>query len=206
MDLNALIDGEFAEHAGIVEATRQAVRQPLAKLAEVCVTSLKAGGKILFCGNGGSAADAQHLSTELVVRYRQNRPALASIALTTDTSLLTAAANDFSFDEVFSRQVEGLARPGDIFIGISTSGNSPNVLKALDGGVGRSFADRALRRHRPHSGNAHPDRPYPLRSYRAQLRLRRGRQNNGHGGMHPAMAIVMSEGKDRTLDLISLSC
>ena len=132
MDLNALIDGEFAEHAGIVEATRQAVRQPLAKLAEVCVTSLKAGGKILFCGNGGSAADAQHLSTELVVRYRQNRPALASIALTTDTSLLTAAANDFSFDEVFSRQVEGLARPGDIFIGISTSGNSPNVLKALE--------------------------------------------------------------------------
>ena len=132
MDLNALIDGEFAEHAGIVEATRQAVRQPLAKLAQACVTSLKTGGKILFCGNGGSAADAQHLSTELVVRYRQNRPALASIALTTDTSLLTAAANDFSFDEVFSRQVEGLARPGDIFIGISTSGNSPNVLKALE--------------------------------------------------------------------------
>ena len=147
MDLNALIDGEFAEHAGIVEATRQAVRQPLAKLAEVCVTSLKAGGKILFCGNGGSAADAQHLSTELVVRYRQNRPALASIALTTDTSLLTAAANDFSFDEVFSRQVEGLARPGDIFIGISTSGNSPNVLKALEaarkvGAVPAGFSGR----------------------------------------------------------------
>ena len=132
MDLKALIDGEFAEHLGIVEATRQAIREPLAKLAEACVTSLKSGGKVLFCGNGGSAADSQHLATELVVRYRLNRPALASIALTTDTSLLTAAANDCSFDEVFSRQVEALGRPGDVFIGISTSGNSPNVLKALE--------------------------------------------------------------------------
>jgi len=132
MDLGTFIDGEFAEHAGIVEATRQAVRAPLTQLAEACIASLEAGGKILFCGNGGSAADAQHLATELVVRYKLNRRALGAIALTTDTSALTAGANDFSFDEVFSRQVEALGRPGDVLIGISTSGNSPNVLKALE--------------------------------------------------------------------------
>ncbi|HVI52724.1 MAG TPA: D-sedoheptulose 7-phosphate isomerase [Candidatus Sulfotelmatobacter sp.] len=132
MDFGAFIDGEFSEHLSIVEATRQAVRDPLLKLAERCVTSLKAGGKIMFCGNGGSAADSQHLATELVVRYKVNRRALASIALTTDTSLLTATANDFSYDDIFSRQVEGLGRPGDVLIGISTSGNSPSVLKALE--------------------------------------------------------------------------
>ncbi|MGB8601880.1 MAG: SIS domain-containing protein, partial [Rhizomicrobium sp.] len=85
----------------------------------------------LFFGNGGSAADAQHLATELVVRYRKNRPSLAAIALTTDTSALTAIGNDYGFEDLFSRQVEGLGRKGDVAIGISTSGNSPNVLKAL---------------------------------------------------------------------------
>jgi D-sedoheptulose 7-phosphate isomerase len=131
MTIADLYAAEFAEHAGVIEATRAAVQAPFLALAEACIASLRQGGKILFAGNGGSAADAQHLSTELVVRYKANRRALASIALTTDTSLLTAAANDFSFDEVFSRQVEGLARPGDVFIGISTSGNSPNILRAL---------------------------------------------------------------------------
>jgi D-sedoheptulose 7-phosphate isomerase len=132
MDIGAFIDGEFSEHLSIVEATRKAVREPLLRLAEICIASLKAGGKVMFCGNGGSAADSQHLATELVVRYKTNRRALAAIALTTDTSLLTATANDFSYDDIFSRQVEGLGRTGDVLIGISTSGNSPSVLKALE--------------------------------------------------------------------------
>lgn len=132
MGFGDFIDGEFSEHLGIVETTRQAIRQPLIGLAEACIASLKAGGKVMFCGNGGSAADSQHLATELVVRYKLNRRALAAIALTTDTSLLTATANDFSYDDIFSRQVEGLGRPGDVLIGISTSGNSPSVLKALE--------------------------------------------------------------------------
>jgi D-sedoheptulose 7-phosphate isomerase len=90
------------------------------------------GGKILLCGNGGSAADAQHLAAEFVNRFQRDRRALAAIALTTDTSVLTSIGNDSSFDQIFSRQVEALARPGDLLIAISTSGNSPNVLKAVE--------------------------------------------------------------------------
>ncbi len=132
MDLAELFDREVAEHRALVGILQDAVRQPFLRLCEACRQSIRDGGKILFFGNGGSAADAQHLATELVVRYRVNRRALPAIALTTDSSLLTATANDFSFDEVFSRQVEALARTGDVVIGISTSGNSPNVLRALD--------------------------------------------------------------------------
>jgi len=132
MDLAEFFDSEFAEHAGIVEATRQAVHEPLLRLTEACRRSLREGGKILLFGNGGSAADAQHLAAELVVRYKANRRALPAIALTTDSSILTAAANDFSFDEVFSRQVEAFAQSGDVVIGITTSGHSPNVLRALE--------------------------------------------------------------------------
>lgn len=94
--------------------------------------TVKGGGTLFFCGNGGSAADAQHLATEYVVRYMRNRRALAAIALTTDTSLLTAAGNDLGFDEVFARQVEALARPGDLLIIHTTSGNSPNLLRAAE--------------------------------------------------------------------------
>ncbi|WP_257310646.1 D-sedoheptulose 7-phosphate isomerase [Geothrix fuzhouensis] len=92
---------------------------------------LKRGGRVLVCGNGGSAADAQHLAAELSGRYLKERRALAGIALTTDTSALTAIGNDYGFDQVFSRQVEALGRPGDLLIGISTSGNSPNVIRAV---------------------------------------------------------------------------
>ncbi|WP_257306937.1 D-sedoheptulose 7-phosphate isomerase [Geothrix campi] len=92
---------------------------------------LKRGGRILVCGNGGSAADAQHLAAELSGRYLKERRALAGIALTTDTSALTAIGNDYGFDQIFSRQVEALGRPGDLLIGISTSGNSPNVIRAV---------------------------------------------------------------------------
>ncbi|MBF0323964.1 MAG: D-sedoheptulose 7-phosphate isomerase [Alphaproteobacteria bacterium] len=125
---------QMDEHAEVLAATRDAVAQPFERLVEACVKSLGAGGKILFFGNGGSAADAQHLAAEMVVRYRINRKALAAIALTTDTSTLTACANDYSFEGIFSRQVEALARPGDVLIGISTSGKSPNVVKALEVG------------------------------------------------------------------------
>lgn len=93
---------------------------------------LRRGGRILVAGNGGSAADAQHLAAELSGRYLKERKALAGIALTTDTSALTAIGNDYGFDFVFSRQVEALGRPGDLFIGISTSGNSPNIIKAVE--------------------------------------------------------------------------
>lgn len=96
-----------------------------------CVATLRAGGKILFMGNGGSAADAQHLAGELVSRFEFDRPGLASIALTTDTSILTAIGNDYGYEMLFSRQVQALGRAGDVLVGISTSGNSPNVIKAL---------------------------------------------------------------------------
>jgi D-sedoheptulose 7-phosphate isomerase len=100
-------------------------------LVAACTTALRLGHKLLFFGNGGSAADAQHLATELVVRYKNNRPALAAIALTTDTSALTAIGNDFGFDELFARQVEALCCAGDVVIGLSTSGNSENVIRGL---------------------------------------------------------------------------
>lgn len=98
---------------------------------EACVKALKAGRKIMFCGNGGSAADAQHLSAELVSRLNFDRPGLSAIALTTDTSALTAIGNDYGYEQVFARQVEAIGQEGDVLISISTSGNSANVLKAL---------------------------------------------------------------------------
>lgn len=106
---------------------------PLARAAELIACALRAGGKLLICGNGGSAADAQHYATELVARlYQRERPAMAAVALTTDTSALTALANDYGFERVFARQVEALGREGDVLLGLSTSGNSPNVLRAIE--------------------------------------------------------------------------
>ena len=101
------------------------------KLCYDSISSLKKGNKIIFFGNGGSASDAQHLATEITVRYKKNRPALAAISLSTDTSALTAIGNDFSFNEIFSRQIEAIANKGDIILGITTSGNSENILKAF---------------------------------------------------------------------------
>lgn len=147
MDPVQFLGQQFDEHAQVLDATRAAVAQPFARLVQACARSLESGGKILFFGNGGSAADAQHLAAELVVRYRVNRRALAAIALTTDSSILTACANDFSYDDIFARQIEALMRPGDVAIGISTSGKSPNVVKALRrakelGGVAAGFTGR----------------------------------------------------------------
>lgn len=131
-----------------------------AELAERIIAALAAGHKLMFCGNGGSAADAQHMATEYVVRFRSNRRALPAIALTTDTSLLTAAANDLGFEQVFARQVEALGAPGDLLFLHSTSGASPNLLAAAraarargvvsvgllarDGGPLRALVDHAL--------------------------------------------------------------
>ncbi|MDP3919372.1 MAG: D-sedoheptulose 7-phosphate isomerase [Candidatus Omnitrophota bacterium] len=106
----------------------------LADLSEITrqlLKSLKAGKKILLCGNGGSAADAQHIAAEFIARFKQERQSLPAIALTTDSSILTAMANDYGFERVFARQVEGLGRKGDVLIGISTSGNSKNILEAV---------------------------------------------------------------------------
>lgn len=102
------------------------------RVADVCVDALKAGKKIMFCGNGGSAADSQHLSAELVSRLMYNRPGLSAMALTVDTSALTAIGNDYGFENAFSRQVEAIGHEGDVLIAISTSGNSPNVVKAIE--------------------------------------------------------------------------
>jgi len=109
----------------------ETIAETIVKLSELTAASMKSGGKLLVAGNGGSAADAQHLAAEFVGRLVVNRPALRAIALTTDTSILTAVGNDFSFDHVIERQVEALGAPGDIFLGISTSGNSKNILKAV---------------------------------------------------------------------------
>ncbi|HIJ38475.1 MAG TPA: SIS domain-containing protein [Rhodospirillaceae bacterium] len=146
-DCRRLLESEFAEHAEVLARTREAVREPFQALLTACRQSLSAGGKILFCGNGGSAGDAQHLAAELVCRYKVNRRALAAIALTTDSSILTATANDFSYDQVFSRQIEALARPNDLLIAISTSGRSPSIIAALDaakaaGAVAAGFTGR----------------------------------------------------------------
>ena len=132
MDLAKFYDSEFAEHGAVLQATMAAVRAPFERMVAVCVNSLNAGGKLMFFGNGGSAADAQHLATEFAVRYVADRPAMAAIALTTDSSLLTAASNDFGYDVVFARQIEALAKPGDVAIGISTSGQSGKIIAALE--------------------------------------------------------------------------
>lgn len=132
LDLDEFFDGELNEHAAVAVATKAALRAPFARLVAACVHSLRAGGKLMFFGNGGSAADAQHLATEFVVRYKRNRAPIAALALTTDTSALTAIGNDLGFDEVFARQIAALGRKGDVAIGISTSGTSPNILKGLE--------------------------------------------------------------------------
>ena len=131
MDLNAFFGAEFAEHRDVALRTEAALCAAFGGLVSACVTSVRAGGKLMFFGNGGSAADAQHLAAELTIRYKKNRAAISAIALTTDSSALTAAGNDLGFDQIFARQVEALGRRGDVAIGISTSGRSPNVLAAL---------------------------------------------------------------------------
>lgn len=118
------------ELAQVASRSADELEAAIMEAASMVRDTLAGGGTIFFCGNGGSAADAQHMATEYVIRYMKNRRALAAVALTTDTSLITACGNDFGFDQIFERQVEALARPGDLLIIHSTSGNSPNVLLA----------------------------------------------------------------------------
>lgn len=123
---------EWAAHHETARATEAQLQDAFTHMLDACIAAIKAGNKIFFFGNGGSAADAQHLATELTVRYKTDRDPIAAIALTTDTSALTAIGNDFGFDHLFARQLAALGRKGDVAIAISTSGNSPNVLKAIE--------------------------------------------------------------------------
>ncbi len=116
--------------ARLKETMADECAETLAAVIERVSGALRAGGKVLLCGDGGSAADCQHIATEMVVRFKHERRALAAVALTTDTSVLTAAANDFGFEHVFERQVEALLKPGDVLLALSTSGESPNVVLA----------------------------------------------------------------------------
>ena len=123
----------------------------LLEVARIASSTLKAGHKIMLCGNGGSAADSQHIAAELIGRFERERSSLAAIALTTDTSALTAISNDYGYDQVFARQVEGLGQPGDLLIGISTSGNSENVIKAVKAAKSKYIQTVALVGDKPNS-------------------------------------------------------
>jgi len=129
--MQSIIKFEFEEHLKTSQATFESIGHSVEVAAKLCIDCLKNGNKILLFGNGGSAADAQHIAAELVGRYKTERKGLAAIALTTDTSALTAIGNDFGYDCVFDRQVEALANSGDVAIGISTGGSSANVASAL---------------------------------------------------------------------------
>jgi D-sedoheptulose 7-phosphate isomerase len=159
-DLRERTQSLLGDAARSVAEAVERVSADVAPLIEAVVTTFRNGNKVLICGNGGSAADAQHMAAEFVNRFKIDRPPLAAIALTTDSSILTSIGNDFSFHEIFSKQVEALGKPGDLFIGITTSGNSPNIIRALqaakqkglttaallgrDGGKARPIADIAI--------------------------------------------------------------
>jgi D-sedoheptulose 7-phosphate isomerase len=131
-EAEALLLQELNEHRTVFEATALMLGRPFIETLDILERGVRGGGKLLLFGNGGSAADAQHIAAELIVRYQADRAAIAAIALTTDSSTLTACGNDMGFDALFERQIEGLGRQGDVAVALSTSGNSPNVLKGLD--------------------------------------------------------------------------
>ncbi|MBT4889709.1 MAG: SIS domain-containing protein [Rhodospirillales bacterium] len=131
MDFDIFFGGEFDEHAAVLNETRAALATPFKHLCALGVSTIREGGKIVFFGNGGSAADAQHLATELTIRYINDRAPIAALSLSTDTSALTACGNDLGFDQIFARQIAAVCKPEDLIIGISTSGNSENVLQAF---------------------------------------------------------------------------
>ena len=140
IDITARLEAGLNEMAETARRTLADILPELERAAVLVRDTVRRGGTLFFCGNGGSAADAQHMATEYVVRYARNRRAYPAIALTTDTSLLTATGNDFGFDHVFSRQVEALCRAGDLLVIHSTSGNSPNVLEAARAARGKGVA------------------------------------------------------------------
>ncbi len=142
--LEQRIQQQFFDSADLKYAAAEILAKPIADAVNAVVGCITSGGKVLACGNGGSAADAQHFAAEFVGRFERERPGLAAIALTTDTSILTAVGNDYDFDVVFSKQVQALGSPGDVLLAISTSGNSANVLAAVDAAKAKDMAVVAL--------------------------------------------------------------
>lgn len=132
MDMTSRMSSHFDDAIDTFKASAQTLAEPLAASVDVLFAALANNNKILACGNGGSAADAQHFIAELVGRFERDRLPLAGIALNTDTSILTAVGNDYGYDHIFERQVTALGQPGDILVAISTSGNSPNVLRSIE--------------------------------------------------------------------------
>lgn len=158
--MHSFISAQLKEHCAVLDRIEAELAGQIARIAVRLVETMKIGNKLLIMGNGGSAADAQHFAAEIVGRFKMERPALPAIALSTDTSIITAIGNDYGFERIFSRQVEALAAPGDALIAISTSGNSANILQALltgrqagcsaigllgkDGGTIREICDLSL--------------------------------------------------------------
>ncbi len=186
MDLISRISENFSESAHLKLQSMDALARPIAAAAECMVQCLRGDGKILACGNGGSAADAQHFAAELLNRFEMERPGLAAMALTTDSSTLTSIANDYDFEQIFSKQVRALGHKNDVLLAISTSGNSKNVLAAvvaahengmhvvaLTGRNGGKMVEvlrpsdipcvRAGAKHRAHTGSAFADIALPVR-------------------------------------------
>jgi D-sedoheptulose 7-phosphate isomerase len=131
MTLQQRIHSQFNDSIAVKQAALAVMAAPIEAAVRLMVAALSAGGKVMACGNGGSAADSQHFAAELLNRFEKERPPLAALALTTDTSTLTSIANDYAYDQVFAKQVAGLGRAGDVLLAISTSGNSPNVIAAI---------------------------------------------------------------------------
>jgi D-sedoheptulose 7-phosphate isomerase len=142
--LEQRIQQQFFDSADLKYAAAEVLSKPIADAVNTLVGCITAGGKVLACGNGGSAADAQHFAAEFVGRFERERPGLAAIALTTDTSILTAVGNDYAFDAIFSKQVQALGSPGDVLLGFSTSGNSANVIAAIEAARAKDMTIIAL--------------------------------------------------------------
>jgi D-sedoheptulose 7-phosphate isomerase len=146
--LEQRIQQQFFDSADLKYAAAEVLAKPIADAVSALVGSITAGGKVLACGNGGSAADAQHFAAEFVGRFERERPGLAAIALTTDSSILTAIGNDYDFNSIFSKQVQALGAPGDVLLAISTSGNSGNVIAAIEAARAKEMVVIALTGHK----------------------------------------------------------
>jgi D-sedoheptulose 7-phosphate isomerase len=142
--LEQRIEKHFIDSADLKYQSALALSKPIAQATQAILASVTSGGKVLACGNGGSAADAQHFAAEFVGRYERERPELGAIALTTDSSIITAIANDYSFNEIFSKQVRALGSAGDVLLAISTSGNSANIIAAIEAAHTREMTVVAL--------------------------------------------------------------
>jgi D-sedoheptulose 7-phosphate isomerase len=142
--LEQRIEKHFIDSADLKYQSALALSKPIAQATQAILASVTSGGKVLACGNGGSAADAQHFAAEFVGRYERERPELGAIALTTDSSIITAIANDYSFNEIFSKQVRALGGAGDVLLAISTSGNSANIIAAIEAAHTREMTVVAL--------------------------------------------------------------